>query len=326
MTTLYPNKISVKDIDILAPLDTKAKTVAGAINEIYPGGPVNIQHATVVLPKDQIDILYDYTVVMHTHSNRVGYGKQNVNIYAQGYKMASFPQGAELSKSEYRKTPSNSTYMWYEYYDVSDFKSTYPHIELRNSFSGKFCTYNICYEWEPESDYDPNWKWFNSISTQHSLTEVGLSIGGSEAYRETWKVCFDGKPIHCGGSGAYANQQMENTVFARLNHNPGTSQMFLTWIKIHSPSTKSDFNLNGFGFVEGAIRGFYVGEINYDDGTGVKYGCVVYAGIPEGNFHDRNAWSIRIPFASQAEYEAAVNLISVDQKLYEIEQNKSTSS
>lgn len=316
MTTLYPNKISVKDIDILAPLDTKAKTVAGAINEIYPGGPVNIQHATVVLPQNKLDILYDYKVVMHTHSNEVGYGPQNASIYAQGVKIGTHP----FPVIRYDQVDLNND-GYIDYCDWNFLKSLYPFVEWYNSVTGKFYCYSrIGGSQAPDVHY-----WADSIASFHySTTLQNNSTIEYQIYQTTYQIKGGEHELWASRARPIALWQE-----ARPGFNPGTSKFYFTWNSIISPGSNNEQDYFGYGYVTGYVRTFVFWERVhniFEPGTSIVLERYWSCSLENQNMYMECYSPVTIPFASQAEYEAAVNLISVDQKLYEIEQNKSTSS
>lgn len=328
LTTLYPYKITVNNIKLNKKLNTKAQTIVEAINEIYPGGPVNIQHATVVLPQNKLDILYDYNVVMHTHSNEVGYGAQNINIYAQGYKLCSNFKTGRFSHYEertYTKDGSEYTYTHYLYRDWNYIKQVNPQAEWYGSMTGTFFVNGVCPDWKGTEK--PNWSdpsKVTNIASKHYETKV--TIANNEDYYTTrYVITANGLPLSYS-SNPYSAYYIDNEIRARLGVNPGTSLFCLKWTDIFSHQAGSkDFDL-GFGYIKGYIYcGDYIEEWHtgyYENGQSYTYWSCYSEFANPGDVSQ----TIRIPFASQAEYEAAVNLISVDQKLYEIQQNKTTSS
>lgn len=298
LTTLYPNKISVKDIDILATLSTKAKTVAGAINEIYPGGPMNIQHAVVVLPKDESSILFNYHVAAYTQSHKIGYEAQPSAIIAQGYKIGTV---------------------------FSYINSSRPLAELMNEqivpayrmMTGKF------FISVQENDDEYGICEVNSIYSEFLKAEVSSSptkFLGSQYFKTTvtFRLYADGKRVYPGSKfhdAEYAGDVVKQ---------PEVQLFYLSLTAIYPPSSTSDYNLYHCGYVQGNIftssasnsaKGDYDADLGYSELSYLStLGDALFKRVP-----------IYIPFATQDEFEAAVNLKTVDQELYKITQTQTAS-
>lgn len=345
LTTLYPFQISTGNVKIQQhptntklQLNTKAKDLIGAINEIYPGGPVTVQHAVVVLPTNELDIVYDYTEVLHTHQVRTGYGPRQNVIYVQGYKCFCSPATGVYASGSYIREDLNGDgvddSITVTDRPISYLLSKYPQIELYKSFSGTIWAwvnegqnsegqyyarfqeingFNVIFFFSPqqkEEDKAEDW---------YTLRDAGGRLLG-------WTSQTSQDPENLPG---LISQNSNRLVFSReyFYSYTGSSDVGFAFQvnKIYNPLYKSEYNSLGFGYVDAKIYGtmsrvsrIALNDINYYyESSGIGYNSL-------GHLYATLTAKVRIPFGSQAEYEAAVNLLSVDQKLYEIQQNKTS--
>ena len=295
LTRLFRDRIEVYDIKPYKALDTKANTIVDAINEIYPGGNLNIQHAVVVMPEDMHDILYDYKIVLHTHSTSIGYGPVGRDIYAQGIKMAGYDTRVYLSSN------SDAAKKWITFPNY--IYSKHPYVELYTTISATIhatsvrvggtvqaCTINSIY---PKFDYTSNSK-DSTTSWYYWKANTNKGTGFLQSYYQS-----------------YSNA----TVYMTTDYgapNPENIKIWVGWGTIYSPRG-NDYDTFGFGYVQCY---FYVANSSigfYSSDKSILFSA---------HESETLAGSFYIPFASEAEFNSAINLISSSQNLYEVSQNK----
>lgn len=317
MTTLYPNKISVKDIDILAPLDTKAKTVAGAINEIYPGGPVNIQHAIAATSAEWDKINFTYEVVLNTKGGLIGYESPKSAVVADNVLITNYPETLMRPNAEGLYTPAQ---LQKTYPSISFFPSISLNFFFKDGHEirkGKGIVCNLINQTPSTSDVIINEFWKRQTTIDYQVTY--LAEDGEDFVPTVGNFNY----TFCD-YGVYDSEGLpvERGTWDTEGRN---SLCFLRWESLHSHQEGNEYSI-GYGYLQCSV-------INLVWNTDIR-AVTITPGVQElsyksslaghKDYYDRDL--IYIPFQSQAEYEAAINLISVDQKLYEIKQNKSTSS
>lgn len=289
LTRLFRDRIEVDDIKPYKPLDTKANTIVDAINEIYPGGHLNIQHAVVVMPEDMKDILYDYNIVLHTHSTSIGYGPVGRDIYAQGIKMAGYNTSVYLSNKEEWITFPSYIYSVHPYVELyTTINATIYATNIKVGGSIQACTINSIY---PKFDYTNNGS-ESTTSYYYWITNTNKGTGNMLGYSQH----------------AYNMSSYMSVVYGAPN--PENVKIWCGWDTIYSP--RGD-NYDAFGF--GYVRcHFYTADSSLGSRSDGSHYTEHRSDTAYGSFY--------IPFASEAEFNSAINLISSSQNLYEVSQNK----
>lgn len=397
LTTLYPNEIKTKNIYLHGTdkekLKTKKKDVIGAINEIFPGGPLTLQHAISISEKEKETILYDYEFlkVLDKEGAQLGYNPLRSVIYAQGRRIGNennYPPIRTFQNSSnyggtfgkdglYKKDQfENSNPLTgkiiegaipsYAVYDFDALKTAYPLLSP-SMFLGPMYIKISNRDGSSYGDTDLHFT-YKKISRIQYLTQVTETDSRQSRVNV---LCDDnGLPLYYY-HGGYTGVQVIGQGVNLLNSSPLNPTLvfmpFYSWSGIYSPghSPKELFlSEDGVydaptqeecphGFIKGKIvfLKFYETEDAINETTelydiqgnlfiGTYHGLELSIGGHPGynhlpdvdgayyfkdsntSFYITSSTDIIIPFASQVEYEAAINLAAIDSELRQVIQNE----
>lgn len=347
-TTLKHRGIEVENIFLKrnhqdVKLSTIAQDVVGAINEIYPGGNINIQHAVVVSSEEAKKKLYEYETVLYKTDHTIGYQRNDGVIIASGLKL--YPNCSIIYGQFPDATMSNNGWGYFPIFRPQK-SATFVDDPDRTYFYRDSLTLS---QWQNECISPTSPELVSIINGPiYSVSQDSYSmITGIHWVFQNSDTTYTSSPPFTRNTyrcicdqGGFENNHIQKET--ESNPLPGDSasskvyglqggisdspKMFLTWSTISCPGTLLTKTFAPqYGFVKVQIYYF----IETDEYATVSFqngGQYIFWKTIDGH---QSGWGssyyLYIPFASQAEYEAAVGLISKDPvltNLYKVNQTE----